>query len=347
VSHRNNFDLLRFVFAAMVFLVHTHVLSGQPALAPLSTYFSSDVGVKAFFVVSGFLVLMSYERSATVGEYAGKRVRRIYPAYATVVIACAVLGILLSNVPPTEYLNGAGRYLLANLAFLNFLAPTLPGVFTNNAWPEVNGLLWTLKIEVMFYASVPIIAWIAARFGRAATLATLYALSVAYLATMTRAAESTGSGFLLQLSRQLPGQLAYFVAGAAAYYFVDSLDRRWPLLLAAAVAAYAAIRLGIPRDLQFALEPAALAVLVVYAAIGLRYLGNFGRWGDFSYGIYIIHFPVVQTLVAVGVFARDPWLGFAVAAFAVLALAALCWHFVERPFLRRNSHYVLAEAGRT
>jgi len=86
---------------------------------------------------------------------------------------------------------------------------------------------------------------------------------------------------------------------------------------------------------------------VVYAAIGLRYLGNFGRWGDFSYGIYIIHFPVVQTLVAVGVFARDPWLGFAVATFAVLALAALCWHFVERPFLRRNSHYVLAEAGRT
>ena len=80
MSHRNNFDLLRFVFAAMVFLVHTHVLSGQPALAPLSTYFSSDVGVKAFFVVSGFLVLMSYERSATVGEYAGKRVRRIYPA---------------------------------------------------------------------------------------------------------------------------------------------------------------------------------------------------------------------------------------------------------------------------
>ena len=335
------------MFAAMVFLVHTHVLSGQPVLAPLSTYFSSELAVKAFFVVSGFLVLMSYDRSTTVGEYAGKRVRRIYPAYATVVIACAVLGVLISRVPPAEYLDGVGRYLLANLAFLNFLAPTLPGVFTGNPWTEVNGPLWTLKVEVMFYVSVPIIAWAAARFGRAATLAALYAFSVAYLAIMTRAAESTGNGFLLQLSRQLPGQLAYFVAGAAGYYFADSFGRRWPLLLAAAGTVYGAIWIGIPRDLQFALEPAALAVLVVYAAVGLRYLGNFGRWGDFSYGIYIIHFPVVQTLVALGVFARNPWLGFVVATFAVLALATLCWHFVERPFLRRSSHYVLAEAGRT
>jgi len=347
VSHRNNFDLLRFTFAAMVFLFHTHVLSGQAALAPLSTYLSADLAVKAFFVVSGFLVLMSYDRSASVGEYAGKRVRRIYPAYATVVIACAVLGVLISDVPHAEYFRGIGRYLAANLAFLNFIAPTLPGVFTGNPWTEVNGLLWTLKVEVMFYALVPLIAWAAARFGRAATLVALYALSVCYLVIMTRAVESTGNLLLLQLSRQLPGQLAYFVAGIAGYYFVDFFDRRWPLFLAAAVTAYAAIRLGIPRDLQFALEPAALAVLVVYAAVGFRYLGNFGRWGDFSYGIYIIHFPVVQTLVTLGVFARDPWLGFAVATFAVLMLAALCWHFVEKPFLRRSSHYVLAEAGRT
>ena len=347
MSHRNNFDLLRFTFAAMVFLFHTHVLSGQAVLAPLSMYFSAELAVKAFFVLSGFLVLMSYDRSATVGEYAGKRVRRIYPAYATVVIACAVLGVLLSDVPHAEYFRGAGRYLIANLAFLNFLAPTLPGVFTGNPWIEVNGLLWTIKVEVMFYASVPIISWAAARFGRAATWMALYALSVAYLSIMTHAVESTGSAFVLQLSRQLPGQLAYFVAGAAGYYFADSLGRHWPLLLAAALAAYAAIWLGIPRDLQFVLEPAALAVLVVYAAVGFRYLGNFGRWGDFSYGIYIIHFPVVQTLVALGAFARNPWLGFAVATFVVLMLAALCWHFVEKPFLRRNSHYVLAEAGRT
>ena len=95
------------------------------------------------------------------------------------------------------------------------------------------------------------------------------------------------------------------------------------------------------------LKPALLAALVVYAAVGMRYLGNFGRFGDFSYGIYIVHFPLLQLLVSVGLFRASPWLGLAVATAGVLALAALSWHLVEKPFLRKSSHYVLAEAGRT
>jgi peptidoglycan/LPS O-acetylase OafA/YrhL len=53
LSHKNNFDLLRFAFAFTVLLVHSHVLSTQPQLAFLARYLSSEIAVQGFFVVSG------------------------------------------------------------------------------------------------------------------------------------------------------------------------------------------------------------------------------------------------------------------------------------------------------
>ena len=126
----NNFDLLRLVFAGSVFFWRLYVLSRAPALEIFSHVFSANIAVKGFFVISGYLVMMSYENSSSIREYAEKRLRRIYPAYAAVVLACAIAGAFFSALPLAEY-AGAGllRYLAANLAFLNFLAPSLPGVF--------------------------------------------------------------------------------------------------------------------------------------------------------------------------------------------------------------------------
>lgn len=86
------------------------------------------------------------------------------------------------------------KYVVANLAFLNFVHPTLPGVFEGNKIHEVDGALWTLKIEVMFYATVPIIAYLFRRFGRFSVLVTLYFVSAAYASFMTIQAGRTGSG---------------------------------------------------------------------------------------------------------------------------------------------------------
>ena len=86
-----------------------------------------------------------------------------------------------------------------------------------------------------------------------------------------------------------------------------------------------------------------LGIAVVFAATAIPHLGNFARYGDFSYGVYIIHFPVVQGLVAIGMFAANPWTAFWTSLALVAALSVLCWHAVERPFLRPRSHYRLAE----
>ena len=88
----NNFDLLRLVFASSVFLWHLHVLTQAPAFELFSRAFSANIAVKGFFVISGYLVMLSYENSASLWDYAEKRIRRIYPAYAAIVLVCAIAG---------------------------------------------------------------------------------------------------------------------------------------------------------------------------------------------------------------------------------------------------------------
>lgn len=340
----NNFDLLRLIFASSVVFWHAYTLSRQRELEPLALLFSADLAVKAFFVVSGYLVVMSCERSSSVGDYAAKRARRIYPAYAAVVVGCAIGAAFLSTVPAAGYFSGEFlQYVLANLVFLNFLAPNLPGVFSANPWTEVNGALWTLKIEVMFYVFVPVLVLLVRRMGAGRTLIALYALSVAYSLSLGALHESSGRPIWAQLQRQLPGQLGYFVVGAAFYLYEERARRCWPLLLTVCVAAYVVAHVEGGTLLGTLLEPVWLGIAVVFAARGLPHLGNFARFGDLSYGVYILHFPVIQIAVANGAFARDPWGAFAACVAVTAVLAFTSWHVIEKPFLNRRSHYRLAE----
>jgi len=230
------------------------------------------------------------------------------------------------------------KYVLANLVFLNFIHPTLPGVFPDNIFHEINGALWTLKIEVMFYAVIPVIVLACRRFGRLWILTFTYAASALYTFVLTGLAETTGSPMYVVLARQLPGQLTYFVSGALIYYYLDVFEKHLLKFLIPAVCVLIAHKLY-PLPV---LEPLALATVVAFFGFFL-YAGNFGKHGDFSYGIYILHFPILQALVHMGFFERSPYFALAVAFVLVLGAAVLMWNFVEKRFLLRSSHYITSE----
>lgn len=338
----NNFDLIRFVLAGIVVLFHAHALSQSEELAFLPRYLSPDIAVKGFFVVSGYLILRSWNGSKGLADYASKRARRIYPAYAAVVLGSAFIGAVVTTLPPWRGLSSQWLgYVGANLSFLNFLAPTLPGIFTGNPETAVNGALWTLKIEVMFYALVPVVAWLIHRYGAVAVAATLYVASVAYSLGMLHLAEATGRPIFGALAHQLPGQLSFFMTGAALYYKEEEI-RRW--LLPGAAVSIGLLAVGGPV-IDLVLQPILLGFTVIYLAIDFPHLGNFGRFGDVSYGMYIIHFPLLQWLVWNGWFHEAPVTSLLLACAAVLAAAFAMWHLVERPCLLRSSHYVEMTAG--
>ncbi len=331
----NNFDLLRLIFAASVCFVHAYELSGYQELEWIKIIFSSDVAIKAFFVVSGFLILMSYERSSSVNSYFGKRIRRIYPAYATIILIAALGFCLISTQTLTNYFSAKWiNYLAANLVFLNFLEPTLPSVFEENRFNAVNGALWTLKIEMMFYLIVPIIAYLCRKFTPVLIIVLIYAGSLTYVEILTGLATTSDKNIYNVLARQLPGQMSYFMAGAFFYYYLDTFSKYMKFILPIAVVIF----LGKNHfPLNFA-EPFALATLVIFCGL-FCYLGNFGKFGDFSYGIYIIHFPLIQLFLHFGWFASKPLLFFSSIVACTLIGGILMWHLVEKHFLLRNNHY--------
>lgn len=332
----NRFDALRLGLASLVFLYHAAVLSGFQAETPIEDALAllAELAIQGFFIISGALVYGSWTRSRGLADYAGKRVRRLYPAYAVIILIPALISLAMTFGRPGALSEIAG-YIGANLVFLNFLQPELPGLFESQRLPIVNGALWTLKIEVMFYLIVPVLAWGLTQLGRLWWLA-IAALVLAAFA-WREAVFATGHPWSEQVARQLPGQMMYFAAGMAMW-------RLWPrlhahsrvMLLIGAVSL--TLSLLVPQ--LDALRVLGLFGLIAGAAFMPGPALNAARWGDVSYGVYIVHFPVVQGLVAGGVFST---LGFAggltVSTILVFALSYLLWWWVEKPALRRDSHY--------
>ncbi len=335
-AHRlaaNRFDLIRLALASAVFAYHAIVLS---ALAPMSGLEQAwghvaEMSIQGFFIVSGALVAGSLARSASLGDYAGKRLRRLYPAYAAVILVPALISLLIGG--PVQQV---AAYVGANLVFLNFLSPDLPGLFADNRFTEVNGALWTLKIEVMFYLCLPAIGWALRKLGRAGwlVLLALYAAGEAWRHLVPLLADQDLAPVL---ARQLPGQLAFFASGIGLWQVWD-LARNRPLRFGAAGLALALI-----STLHPWLEPLRAAGLAGIIA-GIAFLPgpalNAARFGDISYGVYITHFPILQAMVMAGVFATLGHVGgFALSVALVVTASFVLWHLVERPALRPSSHY--------
>lgn len=338
--NQNNFDLLRILFASTVCLVHCYELSGYQQLAWIVNIFSSAIAVKAFFVVSGFLIFMSYEKSISISSYFGKRLRRIYPAYVFVILLSAFCLFGISSVDMSEYFDRSWvMYLISNLTFLNFLQPTLPGVFEMNRLATVNGALWTLKIEVMFYISVPLFVLLFRRFGHLRVMLVTYFLSFAFVQIMGEISEIKDSSIIHAVARQFPGQLTYFMAGALAFYYRGYFELHAKTAIFTAMLVLLANK-AIPLPL---VEPIALGVVVVFMGL-FCFVGNFGKHGDFSYGVYILHFPIVQTLLWAKVFDDSPWLFLGAVFLLTLAGSYLLWNLVEKKFLLKRNHYMATPA---
>ncbi len=329
----NRFDLIRLLLAAGVFAYHAVALTGLNAGGAIELAFArlAEVSIQGFFIVSGALVAGSLDRSSNLGDYAGKRVRRLYPAYAVIILIPALVSLAM-----TQEWQGVLRYLSANLVFLNFIEPNLPGLFGSNPYPEVNGALWTLKIEVMFYIILPVILLVlkVLRAHWWLAIAVLYVAGTVWAMQLPRIEDAhLGNA----LSRQLPGQMAFFAMGIALWKCAEPLPRLWaPLGLAGAILTAASLA----HPLLEPLRALGLAGLLAGIAFAPGPPLNAARFGDFSYGLYITHFPILQAMLASGLLGTLGAPGFfALATLLVLAASFALWHLVEKPALRPSSHY--------
>ncbi len=338
----NNLDLLRLLFAVIVVLFHTSALTGITGLAVLGEYCNPHFAVRGFFVISGLLIYRSYTRSTSIRSYLEKRVRRIYPAYFVVVVgAAAFLPLLTLGFPAYIYGGAFWKYLGANLLFLNFLAPNLPGVFTTNAMQAVNGALWTLKIEVVFYLCVPLIHNLCRRFGTKATVGVIFALSCLWkVAFWQLALHDPSRPIWDKLDVQIPSQMAYFCGGILLLTYFEKLRNHGLIISVITACVFLADHFW-GREFLDVFWISGFVLVCGFC----RYLGNFAKYGDFSYGVYIVHWPILQCMVFFGLPRLNPLIFLSLALVLVFAASFLMWHLVEKRFLTASSHYRRAPAN--
>ena len=342
-GYDNNFDFLRFLLAALVIYCHSHpLLSGngnRDILGQLTRgrFDFGDVAVNGFFVISGFLITGSWLRSRGTWDFLKKRILRIYPGFIVASLFCVLLvGPLAAAHLPTYLANLDPLGTIKRLLLLR--EPNQAGAFSGLHSSYLNGSLWTIKYEFWCYLLVIALGLSGALRRRALPLLLFLASLLVYgLVGYDPTHRPAGEGiFLEKVIGSLyhwPRFLACFLAGAVFFLYREKIPYS-PKWLAVSLAALAAcVWQGMAVFL-----PVFGTYALLYAAFhpGLK-LQEFGRRGDFSYGLYLYAWPVQQLLLFYfGGVGWNPHTLFVAAFVVTLGLAMVSWHLVEKPFLKRK-----------
>jgi peptidoglycan/LPS O-acetylase OafA/YrhL len=282
----NEIDLLRFLAAMSVVLFH-YAFRGYaadnlttmpyPLLAPIAKY--GYLGVELFFMISGFVILMTAS-NGSLKAFVASRIARLYPAFWACCTVTFAATLLIGGV---RYSASLSQYM-SNMSMLsNFVSVK-----------SIDGTYWSLFIELKFYALVASLL-IFRQMRRAELFLVLWLISsIMY--------EVCRFDFLRAMF--IANYSAYFIAGAMCFLVWSrglSVQRVVTIVVAWVLALYQAIQAIPSLDKQFSIShnPYVISVIVtacfvVLFLVAVRRTGPFARanWmtvGALTYPLYLIH----------------------------------------------------------
>jgi peptidoglycan/LPS O-acetylase OafA/YrhL len=327
VPHPHGFDYLRILLAWGVLFFHSFALTGVRG-APFAQL--GELTVPSFFALAGFLIAGSLERSRTVAGFFTLRAVRLGPALAfEIVLSALILGPLVTTAALGDYF-AAPEFRSYFLNLIGWPHYYLPGVFTDHPMQQVNGQLWTLPWDLVCYGGVALLAVI----GLIRRPKLVLALLLAVVAMRTAMAFVPATRGMWSAGAKLA---VAFSAGLTLYLLRDRVPRSLPLMLGCVVLVWLT---------SSRMPTANLAMLpLAYATIWLGQLDPPATWiagkADYSYGVYLFAFPLQQWVQTVPML-RVWYLNASVATVLAFGCAAISWHLVERPVLRRKRRAVAA-----
>ena len=320
----NSFTTLRLAAAAQVMVSHaaSHLGLGDQAIFRLIAHFP---GVPVFFFLSGYLVSESYRRSASLADYARRRATRIFPALWGALAFSVITLVLLHPVEAWTLISWTG------------MQATSAQLWHPEAWRGygvgvVNGSLWSIPVELCFYASLPLLVRLRSR--------TLFAVAAGSSVALYAAAAARAN---LVLISPLPW-FGLFIAGLLARRF-DWRPRLsvWTPLLFLVLSLSAVV--PVAGMIGNAGNVSGFANLAALCAVSLALGHCHGPVLpiDLSYGLYLFHMPVLNAALALGL---TGLVAFAATLAASLAMALLSWLALERPARRSAMDRALRRLGR-
>jgi peptidoglycan/LPS O-acetylase OafA/YrhL len=330
LGHRPGLDGLRGVAVLMVLALHV----GVPG-----AHLGGQVGVTAFFVLSGFLItsLLLEEWDTLAGirlsAFYARRALRLAPALIVCVVAVTAFATYV-RLP-----IGPGGAPAALLYYMDFVMADQPPYL-----PTLLGHTWSLAIEEQFYLVWPVVLIGLLRFiprrplvpvlASLTVLAGGWALWVAAHESLTRATYAPDTRAVSLLA-------GCSLAAACTAGMVSRLPA--PVGPAALVSLLALVWVPIhagPGQMVAVLAATLSAVVVLWSIAvdtgpspltisGLRALG------DRSYGWYLWHVPLVG-FVGAAAPGQPWWVRAAIVVMLTAAIAETSWRWIERPILSRG-----------
>lgn len=335
----NALGLLRLVFASLVIVSHTpEVADGNRGREPLTRLFGTvsfgELAVDAFFVISGYLIVLSYINSTSVKTYILKRLTRIYPGF----VVASLVSLLI--VAPIAGASWAGimadlPWHLGKIAALQYLE--VPDTFQSLGHTEVNGPIWTIAYEFRCYILVVVLGLVGA-YRRPALIAIAAAgMMAVYVAIPSDQLRALAVN--LPLARVWMGWLDTTLR-LTSIFLVGSLFYLWRAHIT--LTGRGAIMAAIGLIASLAWHPAAEAGIAIF---GGYLIFAFAFWGresrlsainnadDISYGTYLYGGPIGAILLMIA----PSWPLPVIALLTIgLSMAAgwVSWHAVEKPPIR-------------
>lgn len=319
-SRLQELDALRGIAAAMVVWFHYtieyqklfgHVVEPTLSLPP------GRYGVQLFFVISGFVIFLTLTRATSWWDFAANRFSRLYPPYWVCIgITFAIMAML-----PMPGLNVGTGDAIINLTMLQYWLQR----------PTVDGVYWTLAVELAFYAFVSVLH-LTGLLKRVETWVGIWLVLIFAVQLAVRSGINISPMIRMTLMLE---HGHFFFAGVLFYRIKDDGFSllRWLLLAACIGAAYYV------RDLAHALA------LVAASMLFLAFITGHLRWiamrpllflGEISYPLYLLHqyigYALIARLQKAG-FTSEIWLLVPVVVSVLLATAVNV--LVEKPARER------------
>jgi peptidoglycan/LPS O-acetylase OafA/YrhL len=322
----NHFTFLRLILASLVIVGHAAELTDGNTSRELfhrlgARLTAGDFAVDGFFVISGYLILQSWNQQPSLRAFLVKRLLRIIPAFlAAYLISVLVVGRIGGG---PDYFAGfstpEGIFQFFRGIFL-LTYPYAPPVFPGFPYPLSNGSIWTIAYEFRCYLLIPLLAVL----GLCERPLVLVAAWLAITAGAGQyGASHPGDAMSLGLIHFLP----FFLAGSCAYLYRDKI--RWGRAMGVVSMVTAALSMG-----SLAAEEWLLPVAGSYAVLWLALsewspLRFFSPRNDVSYGVYLYGWPAQKLLL--WYLPAVPLAGQAVGTLgASLLLGWVSWNLIEK-----------------
>lgn len=323
----NNFTLVRFALAALVILSHAFQGSTDPLVRLFHTLSFGELAVDAFFVLSGFLVTASWDRSPVPWKFLRKRILRIYPGFiVSFLISVLIIGPIGARDVQSYISHLDSIQLVISAALLKM--PTTPHVFSGSV---VNQALWTVHLEFACYLLL-------LGLGFARVLERKWAIILLWASALTAFVtvryfhgHAGGNGAIygglgISMLRFTP----LFLAGAVMYKTQLHRHRSSWLILGATALLVLGLSNKITAEAAVGTVGAYLIIIVGSASI---IPDMFKKMPDISYGIYLYGWPA-EKLVSMTRFGNSALSVFACSLILAIFIGLLSWYIIERPALK-------------